>query len=207
MSVSADARSASPFDQLTAQLQQLQQTGSLSLTQAQALLGLAQQLQFRPGRAPHSRSHEDRSSVIAVANEGRRRREVRWDASAAPRLRSSVRGSAPPASEEADDNDAASAAAQAPSEYAHGARGGPGDRDDEEDVDADEEGADFDTAEVPAGAPGRGPVMRSGGLLLSQAAPSRDEQRDTGGGDNAAADLPGPPRYALPGDDMDAAGE
>lgn len=203
--MSAD-RSSTPFDQLTAQLQQLQQTGSLSLIQAQALLGLAQQLQFRPG--PHFRSHEDRSSVIAVANEGRRRREVRWDASAAPRMRSPVRSSAPPASEEADDNDAASAAAQAPSEYAHGASAGPGDRDDEEDVDVDEEGADFDTAEghVVSGAQGRGPVKRSG-LLLSQAVPSRDEERDSGGGDTAAADLPGPPRYALPGDDMDAAGE
>jgi hypothetical protein len=38
--------------------------------------------------------------------------------------------------------------------------------------------------------------------LMRQAAPPRGGA----GADTAASDLPGPARYALPGDDMDAAG-
>lgn len=194
----APARSA--FALLEAQVLQLQRAGSLSPTQAQTLLSLAQQLQLPPPlRQAPSLGNEDRSSTIAVTNTGRRRREVRWDASAAPRLHSPpARGPGAAGPEDADDNDAASAAAQAPSEYAHSAIAEPGEEE-EEDDDVDEEGADFDTAEGHGAADDAAPDA-----LMRQAVPPRG-----GGGssDAAASDLPGPARYALPGDDMDAAGE
>lgn len=185
---------SSPYVQLTAQLQHLKASGSLSNEQAQVLLSLARQLQL--GAADRVSLAEDQISTIAVAHTGsRRRREVRWDASAAPRQRlptnhaSAARMGVP--LEDADDTDTASHAAQAPSEYAHGASTEAGDRDE----DLDEDGIDFDTAELYAG--GVRAALHGGS----------DLKAEPQGNDSAASDRPGSTRYALPGEDMDAAGK
>ena len=193
------------FDELTAQLQQLQQTGSLTHTQAQTLLSLAQQLQLGSHGSLAVPENEDWSSTVAIANSGRRRRFVRWDTSAVPHFpppssSASTTRLSNPVHEDMEDNDAASAAALAPSEYTRDTLVESGDHEDDE---LDEEGEDFDTAEGHSANRDTG----NGNSLLHTVPPN--DRSDGADPDTAAADLPGLPRYlsALPGDDMDAAGK